>query len=314
MQSPLMHSPTHGFRHQSASIDASRRLSSAGNYGSSAFGGYPDSRGVNHASSGHTLLPRAGANHSFAPSVTVQSPFNLQLDSYTGNSRLSIPDSPDSRFHHHGWQSTTPSPPLPSTTPGVHGAYVGASATSRGPTDPRNGAYTPHPGYSPYEQTRALLPPAYPPSPALSDHYGSSFAGSPAPSFATTDSSYPYGYAATPVPHHHHHHHASPRDTTTRCEWSDCRHNIEDSTPAGIARHLRQYHNIQVTDNRSRHACQWGERPCGKDMYPSSFGKHIAECHLRNMVKQCPHCGADFARADTLSRHIKAFCPNSNGQ
>ncbi|KAI0659227.1 hypothetical protein C8Q70DRAFT_915919, partial [Cubamyces menziesii] len=98
-----------------------------------------------------------------------------------------------------------------------------------------------------------------------------------------------------------------------RCEWGTCRHIIEDSTPSGIARHLRQYHGVQVTDNRSRHPCIWGSRRCGKDMYPSSFGKHIAECHLRNMVRQCPHCGADFARADTLSRHIKSFCPNSSG-
>ncbi|EJF63757.1 hypothetical protein DICSQDRAFT_153596 [Dichomitus squalens LYAD-421 SS1] len=99
-----------------------------------------------------------------------------------------------------------------------------------------------------------------------------------------------------------------------RCEWESqhCGMLLEDSSPAGIARHLRQYHSVAVTDNRNRGVCLWGGR-CGKDMYPSSFGKHIAECHLRNMTKQCPHCGSDFARADTLSRHIKAFCPNTAG-
>ena len=65
---------------------------------------------------------------------------------------------------------------------------------------------------------------------------------------------------------------------------------------------------MPVSDNHTREMCRWGDRGCGKDMFPSSFGKHIAECHLRNMTKQCPYCGADFARADTLSRHIKGFC------
>lgn len=99
------------------------------------------------------------------------------------------------------------------------------------------------------------------------------------------------------------------------CEWGGghCSIPIEDSSPSGIARHLRTHHDIPVNDNHHRQVCIWGTRGCGKDMFPSSFGKHIAECHLRNMTKQCPYCHADFARADTLSRHIKGFC-HSTGQ
>ncbi|KAI0704704.1 hypothetical protein C8Q76DRAFT_578532, partial [Earliella scabrosa] len=98
--------------------------------------------------------------------------------------------------------------------------------------------------------------------------------------------------------------------STTRCQWGSrpCSVPLDDSSPSGIARHLRQFHDTNVTDNRTRASCMWGGR-CFNDMFPSSFGKHIAECHLRNMTKQCPYCGAEFARADTLSRHIRAFCP-----
>ncbi|KAH9941318.1 uncharacterized protein BXZ73DRAFT_21584, partial [Epithele typhae] len=98
-----------------------------------------------------------------------------------------------------------------------------------------------------------------------------------------------------------------------QCEWgapgARCGIPIDDPSPSGIARHLRTHHDVLVSDNHTRGACVWGVRGCGKDMFPSSFGKHIAECHLRNMTKQCQYCGADFARADTLSRHIKGFCP-----
>ncbi len=195
------------------------------------------------------------------------------------------------------------------TTPNV--TYAGTLPTSRGVTHARNGHFNPQPGYNGYDNTRAPLSPIYH-TPAHPENYGSPFAGAPAPSFPT-DSAYTgshpasFAYAMQPV------HNARPRETTPRCEWVNCRMLIDDPSPAGIARHLKQHHDVQVADNRSRHPCKWGAQPCGKDMYPSSLGKHIAECHLRNMVKQCPHCGADFARADTLSRHIKAFCPNSSG-
>ena len=150
-------------------------------------------------------------------------------------------------------------------------------------------------------------PSSSPPYPSLltSGHYT---AGSP----GHYHSNYTY---APPLPSHHSMSGLqSPVPSESRCEWGPERCNVplEDTTPSGIARHLRQYHDVAVTDNRNRGVCAWGGR-CGKDMFPSSFGKHIAECHLRNMTKQCPYCRADFARADTLSRHIKAFCPYPTG-
>ena len=146
--------------------------------------------------------------------------------------------------------------------------------------------------------------------PGSSPRYPSSTASIPPAPYASS-------YAHYAAPHNHHSasaHATQPTAASVRCEWGDrgCAIPVEDTSPSGIARHLRQYHNVAVTDNRNRGICTWGGR-CSKDMFPSSFGKHIAECHLRNMTKQCPHCGADFARADTLSRHIKAFCPNTVG-
>lgn len=156
-----------------------------------------------------------------------------------------------------------------------------------------------------YDVRRA--PSSSPPYPSLmtSGHYT-----------ASTSGQYHSSYAF-PLSAHHHSLSGLPSPTPageSRCEWGlgRCDMPLEDATPAGIARHLRQYHDVAVTDNRTRGVCAWGGR-CGKDMFPSSFGKHIAECHLRNMTKQCPYCRADFARADTLSRHIKAFCPHTTG-
>ena len=94
-----------------------------------------------------------------------------------------------------------------------------------------------------------------------------------------------------------------------KCEWTpSCGLHLLDSSPAGIARHLVRHHAVTATDNHTRAICAWGDR-CGKHMYPSSFGKHIAESHLRGPLYSCLHCGAEFTRSDTLARHIKAFCP-----
>lgn len=95
---------------------------------------------------------------------------------------------------------------------------------------------------------------------------------------------------------------------TVRCQWDrGCEDPVEGASPSGIGRHLRRFHDISMTDNRLRQRCRWGV-DCGKTLFASNLGKHIAECHLRSLTKQCPHCGADFARADTLTRHIKGFC------
>ncbi|KAI0762347.1 hypothetical protein C8Q74DRAFT_145267 [Fomes fomentarius] len=127
--------------------------------------------------------------------------------------------------------------------------------------------------------------------------------------------SYPSGYSSYGLPASDSaglHPVPTASGSKVRCEWGSrpCMATLEDSSPAGIARHLQQYHDVHVTDNRNRGVCLWGGR-CSTHPFPSNFGKHIADCHLRNMTKQCPHCGADFARADTLSRHIKASCPNT---
>ncbi|KAH9852554.1 hypothetical protein C2E23DRAFT_188044 [Lenzites betulinus] len=308
MHSPLLHSSPHNYRATSATTDAGRRLASAGSYDHSGLG-FLDSRGLHNSSAGQSLHSRSSAQHgSFATPASIHSPYHIH--SYN-ESPSPTPTLASSQHCDGGWQSTRPSPPLPSGTPSVHVTYSGASNTSG---NTRNGPFTSQPSFSSYQHTHGSLSPHFPSVPIPSGTFDNPFTTPSTPSFSTSSSytstahSGSYCYTVQPAASN-----SRPREAAPHCEWADCRVRIEDPTPAGIARHLRQYHNILVTDNRHRNPCLWGEG-CGKDMFPSSLGKHIAECHLRNMVKQCPHCGADFARADTLSRHVKAFCPNASGQ
>ncbi|KAI0646381.1 hypothetical protein C8Q79DRAFT_666195 [Trametes meyenii] len=294
-----------------------RRLSSAGAYDSQAGLGYTAPRGYHHQPNGHTYGPGSGTEHTSyqtAPSVA-QSPYSANHNS--GIVPHPSPPPPSNSlspsYTDQPWPSSTPSPPSLHHSPAGHSAYSSTAATSYDPLPGRNSTYT---NYNNYDAPRTTLSPAYAPQ-APSGNYDGTLCGLHRSPY-THDSGYhspthsdPLGYSAHPsyeAPAGRNAH-AGP----VRCEWDHCRLPLEDSSPAGIARHLKQYHDVAVTDNRTRKPCLWGGRRCNKDMYMSSFGKHIAECHLRNMVKQCPQCGADFARADTLSRHIKAFCPNSSG-
>ncbi|KAI0360595.1 hypothetical protein OH77DRAFT_1433966 [Trametes cingulata] len=237
----------------------------------------------------------------FSAPTAVQPYHSGELHGYVQSSLFSS-DAQASPFKADPWPSSTPSPPTISGSPGGHSAYSDTSATSPSALHPRDAQN--HSAYAAYAARTSLSAP-YQQASLSSGGYGASYSGAPGyPPSAHQSSTLDYGA--------HSAHDVRPRPMTLpRCEWGDCHMPIEDSSPSGIARHLKQYHNVPVTDNRTRHPCSWGSRHCGKEMYPSSYGKHIAECHLRNMVKRCPQCGADFARADTLSRHIKAFCRNS---
>lgn len=93
-----------------------------------------------------------------------------------------------------------------------------------------------------------------------------------------------------------------------RCQWSyHCQHLIGDISPSAIARHLRTHHTIPMTKGVLRLPCTWGGG-CGKEMLSSSLGKHIAQCHLRSMMAACSFCGTEFARSDSLRRHVTKSC------
>ncbi|RDX54596.1 hypothetical protein OH76DRAFT_1397948 [Lentinus brumalis] len=210
---------------------------------------------------------------------------------------------------HAGWQSSSPDDFARSQgyARGDPSSYA-HSEIQRQQGHARSGYY-PQADHSSYDSRRAHSSAASSGLPANSPRYPVSTASIPPVPYASSHSSFVASHG-----NHVAYAHATQPTTaaSARCEWGDrrCTVPVEDTSPSGIARHLRQYHDVAVTDNRNRGMCTWGGC-CNKDMFPSSFGKHIAECHLRNMTKQCPHCGADFARADTLSRHIKAFCPNT---
>ncbi|KAI8986898.1 hypothetical protein BD414DRAFT_46704 [Trametes punicea] len=286
--------------------DSGRQLPSTASYESSDSI-YGESRRTHHPLSWVHVLQRSGVDHASLGAHVSQSAYHPgQSHGYVQTSPPSSPHNQVSAVSGHAWQSPEPSTPTLRTSVGHLDHSSHPTSFSGAYAD--DGPYQQQPSYGQYGSA------SYHGPSLLLSHRNVSCAGSTV-SFSRQGSGYPaaahsasIGYA-TPSSFSSCPQAASP----SRCEWAACRLVIEDTSPAGIARHLKQHHNVQVTDNRNRSPCLWGARRCGKDMYPSSYGKHIAECHLRNLGKQCPHCGADFARPDTLSRHIKSFCPNSSG-
>ncbi|KAI0777757.1 hypothetical protein BD413DRAFT_602051 [Trametes elegans] len=317
MQSPLGPPSTNDYHYSLGGGDSARRLSASGNYDSSRLV-YGDSRSFHQPSHDLSFVSRDGVpSNSYGNVTSPASQLPYQSTHIPGHVHGPPPSPPHvqhSPVSSDGWPSSSPSPPTPSRPlVGGNPLYSAGPATSYNTPSSRNDQYHQNAGYACYAHNPPTLQPPYRSAQGSSGPFGASF-GNPTPTLYSDEAAYgagshplQFGYSASPV------HATRPaRAATPRCEWAHCHLPIDDPSPSGIARHLKQYHDVAVTDNRSRGPCSWGT--CGKEMYPSSFGKHIAECHLRNMGRQCPHCGADFARADTLSRHVKAFCPNSQSR
>ncbi|OSX61496.1 hypothetical protein POSPLADRAFT_1102059, partial [Postia placenta MAD-698-R-SB12] len=95
-----------------------------------------------------------------------------------------------------------------------------------------------------------------------------------------------------------------------QCLWGPCGYPLQDCTPSGLSRHLKEYHFddvINLWDDRSRGLCQWSAYgvPCGKEMLYEGYGKHIATVHLGSISRICPRCDHKFARMDSLQRHLR---------
>ncbi|KAI0646380.1 hypothetical protein C8Q79DRAFT_666199 [Trametes meyenii] len=95
--------------------------------------------------------------------------------------------------------------------------------------------------------------------------------------------------------------------TQARCEWGGCGAFLDDSSCAGVRRHLKECHfNGNPPAGKDPLTCQWGSS-CRRDpMQWENVPKHIAECHLKSMARTCSRCGGTFARSDTLKRHIES--------
>ncbi|KAI0926663.1 hypothetical protein AcV5_010509 [Taiwanofungus camphoratus] len=99
-----------------------------------------------------------------------------------------------------------------------------------------------------------------------------------------------------------------------RCCWGIfCNFPLQDVSPSGITRHLRQFHfddGNNAWQSRKRGVCQWWEqdKPCNQEMFFASYGTHIASVHLRSTSQQCPYCRCVFSRLDSLLRHLKGRC------
>lgn len=102
-------------------------------------------------------------------------------------------------------------------------------------------------------------------------------------------------------------------EANQQCLWGPCGYPLQDCTPAGLSRHLKEYHFddvINLWDDRRRGLCQWSAHghPCGKEMLYEGYGKHIASVHLGSISRICPRCDHKFARMDSLQRHLRQSC------
>jgi len=97
------------------------------------------------------------------------------------------------------------------------------------------------------------------------------------------------------------------------CRWDGgaCGIELHDLSPAGVIRHLKEYHFDYVSNpwnNRSRGKCRWDPKCRSDDMNYENFGKHVAAVHLKGTHLQCPRCGCVIGRADSLARHLNDHC------
>ncbi|KZT10300.1 uncharacterized protein LAESUDRAFT_711526 [Laetiporus sulphureus 93-53] len=144
--------------------------------------------------------------------------------------------------------------------------------------------------------------------------------------------SYHYTYAPYSVPHGSHQHY-DPRvaygilpqqlppafplvyGRNVTCSWDGtCGVTLDDLSPAGITRHLKEHHFQGVPwHNKDRGLCKWvdWDGKCDRELNHASFGKHIASVHLKSTARSCPHCHHELGRADSLDRHIKNYCSQS---
>ena len=103
----------------------------------------------------------------------------------------------------------------------------------------------------------------------------------------------------------------------TPCAWgSHCGISLDDLSPSGIARHLKEYHFREPSNAwhpKSRGRCEWQDTDglCNKELNYASFGKHVAAVHLQSTSRACPYCFQQLGRADSLERHMKNYCPRS---
>ncbi|KAL6303247.1 hypothetical protein BKA93DRAFT_826754 [Sparassis latifolia] len=105
------------------------------------------------------------------------------------------------------------------------------------------------------------------------------------------------------------------RSPPVPCQWGGvCGIGLDDVSPGGILRHLREYHPEEKLDKQTRGRCLWStghDALCERPMMQSNYGKHIAEIHVRSMAVECPSCRKSFSRPDVLEKHRNGRCKGS---
>jgi len=97
----------------------------------------------------------------------------------------------------------------------------------------------------------------------------------------------------------------------TACLFDSCRVTLQDTTTAGITKHLLDHH---FTDDRTeweksdeRIRCLWRDCRHRGTLKKRSLAKHIGTSHLKTTEVRCdvPGCDAVLSRGDGWKRHVK---------
>ncbi|KZT66951.1 hypothetical protein DAEQUDRAFT_813238 [Daedalea quercina L-15889] len=95
----------------------------------------------------------------------------------------------------------------------------------------------------------------------------------------------------------------------TRCLFNNCRIVLQDTTNAGVARHLLDHHftgdRTQWEKSDERIHCLWIDCRHRGTLKKRSLAKHICTAHLRTTEVKCdvPGCDAVLSREDGRKRH-----------
>ncbi|PBL04048.1 hypothetical protein ARMGADRAFT_1070534 [Armillaria gallica] len=86
-----------------------------------------------------------------------------------------------------------------------------------------------------------------------------------------------------------------------RCQFPDCR--IEFSSRK-VSRHIADHH-LRGVSGSDTIMCPIDEAT----MLARNLSRHYEAKHLKSLRVKCPYCSHEFARSDSLPRHIRESCP-----
>jgi len=286
ISSCFSHSPEQRGRQQSIAYSPENRNTSGSteyspsSYASSIGYARDSERGPTQQAVGYPHPQRLTLPSLHSPELALFSAFGQNMQVLEEGPMLSDMPRRGDGVHHSSWRA-------PDTVSVREHHYSSASLP---------GSFEPHHTMHPYNESRRVGQP-------LVRHHPSRY-----PLFRNS---------SVPVTSHPNATRSNSLPTVWPCQWAVCGGQytcgalLDDTSPAGITRHLREHHFSRGGwEKTNRGHCQWAS--CARaQMDYASFGKHIASVHLREAnAWSCEFCCRDFGRRDAMRRHMKT-CPKA---